>query len=124
MKSKGRGPVQARAICRRDSKGRVLKGSSLGGSRKGSPNRATLAGRELLAHLERGDASLLLPPCIERLAALLTDPDPAIRLGFEKFLYEALYVRATQALDVKSDAVIKIVNTAWRPSPHVNETVE
>jgi hypothetical protein len=98
-KAKGAWPARAKAStldARRDSRGRVLPGSSLGGTRKGSPNRSTLAGKELLAHLEAGDSALGLRPALERWVALLNDPDAAIRLGCEKFLHEALYGRTKQ----------------------------
>lgn len=120
---KARKPVESPALCR-DARGRVLKGFSLGGTRKGSPNRSTLAGKELLAYLERGDAALGLLPVAERWVALLKDPDPAIRAGCEKFLHEALHGRSRQEIDGGSDTTIRIVNASWNVGPRCTETHE
>ena len=101
-----------------------VPGSSLGGTRKGSPNRSTLAGRALLAELERGGAGL--PPVGERWAALLCDPDPAIRLGVERFLWEALYGRVAPRVegpDAANTVRVILVND-WRAVGRVNVTEE
>ncbi len=65
-------------------------------SRKGRPNRRTVAGRALLESLQDGDATMRLPSARARLAALLVDADPAIRLGAEKLVLGLLYPRGVE----------------------------
>jgi hypothetical protein len=69
------------------------------GRPKGSPNKATLAGRELLELLERGDGDGL-PPSYERWKRLLTDRDPSVRLKAEVFVFSALHGTPRPAMDL------------------------
>lgn len=75
----------------RDPGGRFLSGNRLAvpGSRRGRPGKRTLAGLALMKALEDGDETL--PPAWERWKALLTDPDPGVRLRAEIFVFAVLY---------------------------------
>jgi hypothetical protein len=114
-----------RALCRRDSKGRVLKGSSLGGSRKGSPNLKTVIGHELFAALHEGRPEDGLPPAWERWTRLLTDPSAEVRLRAEALVAERCFGRTRQELDIAGTQEVVIRNEAWRPNlTHVHETID
>ncbi|MHB1045796.1 MAG: hypothetical protein ACYC4P_07250 [Thermoanaerobaculia bacterium] len=79
----------------RNTSGRFVKGNPGGPGRPpGSPNRRTLAGRELLKALEAGDPDAKLPSAFTRMAKLLTDKDPRVRLGAERLVLSLLHGRA------------------------------
>jgi hypothetical protein len=81
----------------RGSGGRFAKGNGgPGRTRKGVPNRRTLAGRDLLEALQDGDVAMRLPSARARLAALLVDADPSIRLGAERLVLGLLYPRGVE----------------------------
>ena len=75
----------------RDAGGRFLEGNraAVPGSRRGRRNRRTLSGLALLEALERGGDGL--PAAEQRLRALLTDPDPGVRLRVELWLFTMLH---------------------------------
>jgi hypothetical protein len=80
------------------------------GRPKGSLSKATLAGRELLELLERGDGDL--PSACERWKRLLTDRNPAVRLRAEVFVFSALHGAPRPAEEIpRSDEKIRIVLT-------------
>ena len=81
---RGRGP---------DGKWRKGKPKT-GGRKRGVPNRATVAGKAMMALLLEGDEKL--PEARERWAALLSDPDANIRIRAEMFVYSAVHGRPRQ----------------------------
>lgn len=83
-----------RKSAERDGSGRFAKGNPGGPGRPpGSPNRRSLAGRQLLKALEAGDPEAKLPSAFDRMAALLNDPDPRVRLGAERTVLGLLHGR-------------------------------
>lgn len=96
-----------RKSAERDTAGRFAKGNPGGPGRPpGSPNRRTLAGRQLLKALEAGDPEAKLPPAFDRMAALLTDPDARVRLGAERTVLSLLHGRPAAA-DADEDALAR-----------------
>ncbi|MCL4807799.1 MAG: hypothetical protein KJ062_08390 [Thermoanaerobaculia bacterium] len=78
----------------RDTAGRFVKGGPGGPGRPpGSPNRRTLAGRELLQALEAGDPDAKLPSAFARMSKLLKNKDPRVRLGAERLVLSLLHGR-------------------------------
>lgn len=78
----------------RDTAGRFVKGGPGGPGRPpGSPNRRTLAGRELLQALEAGDPVAKLPSAFARMSKLLKNKDPRVRLGAERLVLSLLHGR-------------------------------
>jgi hypothetical protein len=72
--------------------GRFLKGTRVtGGSRRGKPNRSTVAGREAMRLLLGGGGNL--PSASERWKRLLLDPSADIRLKAEVFVWAVVYGR-------------------------------
>jgi hypothetical protein len=85
------------------------------GRPKGSLSKATLAGRELLELLERGDGNGL-PSAYERWKRLLTDRDPAVRLKAEVFVFSALHGAprpAPDSLATEQDIRIELTRGPW-----------
>lgn len=81
-------------------------GTSGRGRTKGSKNklsivREQIGGLSVLEGLEEGIPALGLPPIAIRLAKLLTHRSAGVRLGAEKFCYEALHGKPKQQLDIK-----------------------
>jgi hypothetical protein len=85
----------------RKGNGLFAKGNPGGPGRpKGSLSKVTLAGREMLELLERGEGDL--PPAQERWKRLLTDGNPAVRLKAEMFVFCALHGTPRQAPELPS----------------------
>lgn len=79
--------------------GRFAQGTAPGPGRpKGALARSTLVGRQLMEALERGDDEAGLPSALERWSRLLGDPDPAIRLQAERFVFQSLYGRPKETV--------------------------
>ena len=87
---KKRGAIDGRAPDGKWTKGKP----KTGGRKRGVQNRATVAGKAMMALLLEGDEKL--PEARERWAALLSDPDANIRLRSEMFVYSAVHGRPRQ----------------------------
>jgi hypothetical protein len=85
---------------------RLKNGALAGNGRpKGRKNTATLVreaagGKGVLQSIEDGIPPLGLQPFVFRIAALLKHRNGAVRLGTERFVYEALHGKPKQQTDV------------------------
>ena len=97
----------------RDGGGRFLPGNSLArpGSRRGRPGKRTLAGLALMKALEEGDETL--PSALDRWKALLTDPDPGVRLRAEVFVFAVLYGTAPRRPSLSNEPEVTEIRLSF-----------